>query len=117
MDERHLSFEEIRSAAHDLAAMRRRARESYERHITEAADAEKEYRKRLAIAFASHRAHDKGAGEAETLAQGDVAEWRHKRDIAQGMAKADLLRIEELEADRAMLRQLGDWSKELETVG
>jgi hypothetical protein len=33
------------------------------------------------------------------------------------MAKAALLRIEELEADRAMLRQLGDWSKELETVG
>jgi septal ring factor EnvC (AmiA/AmiB activator) len=115
--ERHLSFDEIRGAARDLAENRRRARRDYQKHAEEASDGEREYRKRLAIALAQYRSEGKGAGESEILAQGDVADWRHRRDLAQAMARADLLRIEELEADRAMLRQLAEFSKELETMG
>lgn len=113
----HLSFEEIRAAAHDLAQHRREARADYERYIKKAADAERDYRRALAIEFTRAKAGGAGVGEAEIRAQGAVSTHRHERDVAQGMAKAALLRIEELEADRAMLRQLGDWSRGLETVG
>lgn len=115
----HLSFGEVQSAAHDLASQRRHARTVYEKRSREAADAEREYRKKLAIKFTTFRSQEKGVGESEILANGDpeVYEARHARDIANGLAKAALLRIEELEADRAMLRQLGAWSQELEAVG
>lgn len=119
MTDAHLSFDEIRAAAHDLAGKRREARRDYERRAEEAAEAEKNFRRELAIQFTKCRSDDKGVGESEILANGheQVAGYRHKRDICQSLAKSALLRIEELEADRAMLRQLGAWSQELETVG
>jgi hypothetical protein len=117
MPETHLSFEEIRAAAHDLAQRRRDARADYEDWVEKAANAENAFRKKLAIELAKFRASEKGVGESEILANAEAADERRQRDIAHGMAKAALLRIEELEADRAMLRQLGDWSKDLETVG
>jgi hypothetical protein len=117
MTETHLSFDEIRAAAHSAAQWRRDARANYERYSKEAADAERDYRKRLAIEFTQYRAEGKGAGESELLAHGKAADDRHRRDIAQGQAKAALLRIEELERDQATLRQLAEWSKDLEVVG
>lgn len=114
---RHLSFEEIRAAAHELAKRRRQARTDYVARSEEAADAEREYHKSKAIAFTKARANEKGVGESEILANADSADARHTRDVAHALAKAALLRIDELEADRAMLRQLADFSRELETVG
>lgn len=116
-EEPHLSFSEIRSAAHDLAERRRQARADYEKRSREAADAERDYRKKLAIELTKFRSSEKGVGESEILANAEAADEKHRRDIAQSLAKAALLRIEELEADRAMLRQLGAWSQELEAVG
>jgi hypothetical protein len=117
MVETHLSFDQIRSAAHDLAGERRKARKDYETHARLASEAEREYRKQLAIAFTSHRSKEKGVGESEILANADAAEQKHTRDLEQAQAKAALLRIDELERDGAFLRHLGSWSQELETVG
>lgn len=116
-DNAHMDFMELRSAAHDLALSRREARQDYEKQAKKAADAERDFRKKLAIEFTKARSTEKGVGESEILANGEAADKRHERDLAQSLAKAALLRIEELEADRAMLRQLGAWSQELETVG
>lgn len=112
----HLSFDEIRSAAHDLAELRRQARRDYEKRSLEAAEAEREYHQRKAVEFAKARSQEKGVGESEIIANGESAGKRHARDVAQALAKAALLRIEELEADRAMLRQLGDWSQRMEGI-
>lgn len=121
MTEPHLSFSEIRSAAHDLAERRREARAEYEKLVRVTAQAEAEYRSIRAQEFLKLRAggEGKGVGESELLADGcdRVVGAKAQRDINQGMMKAVLLRIEELEADRAMLRQLGAWSQELEAVG
>lgn len=119
MAEVHLSFEEIRAAAHDLAEKRRKARNDYETSVQVAAEAEREYHKSKAVAFTKARAGEEGkpVGESEILANAASADARYRRDIAQGKAKAALLRIEELEADRSMLRQMGEWSRELETIG
>lgn len=113
----HMGFAELRSAAHNLASRRRDARKDYEKHANKAADAERDFRKKLAVEFTKARSSGKGVGESEILANGEAADERHERDLEQSLAKAALLRIEELEADRAMLRQLGAWSQELETVG
>jgi uncharacterized coiled-coil DUF342 family protein len=113
----HMDFSEIRTAAHHLAQKRRDARRDYERYSEQAADAERDYRKRLAKAFAEAKsAGDVTAAQAELHAYAQAADHKHKRDLAQAMAKSCLLRIEELEADRAMLRQLGDWSQRMEGV-
>ena len=117
MTETHFSFDEIRSAAHDLAHERRKARQDYENHARLAADAERDYRKKLAIELTKFRSEEKGVGESEILANAEAADAKHRRDLEQSLAKAALLRIDELERDGAFLRQLGSWSQELETVG
>jgi hypothetical protein len=113
----HLDFQEIRTAAHQLGQKRREARRDYERYADHAAEGERKYRKTLAIAFVEARAKEGvTAVQAELEAASRAADARYERDIAQSMAKSALLRIEELEADRAMLRQLGDWSQRMEGV-
>ena len=117
MSEALLSLDQIRVGARDLAEKRREAREAYEHHATEAAEAERKYRKELAISYAKHRAADKGAGESEILANGDAADLRAKRDMEQAMAKASLLRVDELERDQTTLRDLAKFSQDMETRG
>lgn len=112
--EPHLTFDQVRKAAHLLGEKRRAARADYEHRTREAAEAERDYRKTKAIAFTKARDGEKGVGESEIIADHHSADARYRRDIAQSMVKASLLRIEELEADRAMLRQLGDWSQRME---
>lgn len=117
MTEALLSFDEIRFGARKLAEDRRQAITDYEGHAIDAAAKERDYRKELAISFAKHRSEEKGVGESEILGNKDAADKRHARDVAQAVAKADLLRIDALEREQATLRQLADFSKELETVG
>lgn len=117
MTEVHLSFEQLRAAAHDLAVKRREARDTYEHHARKQVEAEEAYRRKKGTELAKFRAADKGFGESEVLADAEAAGERAARDMEQVLAKVALLRIEELERDQATLRQLGEWSKDLETVG
>ncbi len=114
MTQPHFDMAEVRAAAHKLAESRREARRDYERYSEQTADAERDYRKRLAIAFAESKSRDVTAAQAELEAHAAAADHKHRRDLASSLAKSCLLRIEELEADRAMLRQLGDWSQRME---
>ena len=113
----HMDFDDIRRAAHMLGQKRRDARRDYERYMEQSADADRDYRKALAIAFAEWKAKDGvTAAQAEIAAHAAAADHKHKRDLSSALAKSCLLRIEELEADRAMLRQLGDWSQRIAGV-
>lgn len=117
----HLDFAEVQRAARALGEKRREARRAYEEQSQAAADADRDYRRVFAVAFTRARAGSdsepgRSVAEAEALAASEAAEAKHRRDIAQSLAKSALLRIEELEADRAMLRQLGDWSQRIEGV-
>lgn len=109
-------MDEVRGLARKLAEKRRDGRRDFERYAEQAANAEQAYHKTKAIEFAKARSSGQGVKEAEILANGRSADERHRRDIAQSLAKSALLRIDELEADRAMLRQLGDWSQRMEGV-
>lgn len=117
MSEVHLSFDEVRAGAHELAKKRREALGDYERHAGLAVEAEREFRKQKAIRLAVHRKEEKGFGESEVLADGDVADLRAKRDMENALARSALLLIESLEREQSTLRQLADFSKELEAVG
>lgn len=100
-----LDLHVFRAKARELAKAREEARRDYERYCAQEADAERDYRKRLAIAFANARSREgTTAGQAEVEAHAEAADNRHRRDIAHSLAKSALLRIEEIEANRAMLR-------------
>jgi flagellar biosynthesis/type III secretory pathway protein FliH len=110
----HLDLNDLRDQARKLAELRREARRDRERYAHEQAQAERDYRMLLARTFAEKRAEGEAQGAAEIFARGVTAEVVLRRDMAAAMVKSCDLRIEELEADRAMLRQIGDWSMRLE---
>lgn len=105
----------------DLAAYRERnarivkareeARKEYEEQGIEEAEAEFEYRRRKSIRIAHHRRDDKGVTESEILAEGDVAEWKQKRDTAHVLARAAQMRWSELERNAASLRTEANMSE------
>ena len=112
-----LGLDELRRGSRAITERRREARRDYERYAEAAAEAEREYRKTLAKRLAVHRVENNlGVTEAEIMAQGDAADARYRRDIAQSLAKSSLLRIEELERDAATLRSIGEWSQRIEGV-
>lgn len=111
-----LGLEEFRANAHALALARRKARQDFELRSVEQADAEREYRKAQAIAYAEARADGCTNAEAEIRVAGATADLRRARDIAKSQAKSAQLRIEELEADRTILRDVGDWSRAIDGV-
>src|SRR5690349_624059 len=106
-----LTLDDYRAQSRQLHVARNDARRDYERYATEAAESEREYRQQLAIAFANaKREEGVTAAQAELEAHAQASEARLKRDLAQSLAKSALLRIEAIEADRATLRSIGEWS-------
>lgn len=99
-----LDLDDFRRRSEQIVRARDKARQSYEHDALAEAEAEHEYRKNKAVAFASYRNDGKGVSESEILAEGDVADHRKTRDRSHALAKSALLRIDELEANRAMLR-------------
>lgn len=113
-----LDLDAMRRKAADFNRARIAAREDYQRHASEEADAERDYRKHLAVRFTNLRTEGKGAGEAELLAKGedDVAELEHKRSLAKSKAKASLLRIEQIERAQTTLRDVYAASSRIDGV-
>lgn len=110
-----MSLDEFRRGSHSLTKARQEARRDYERYTEQEADAEREYRRTLATAFTEAKVNTSVA-EAELIANERASEARHKRDIAKGLARSCLLRIEALEADRATLRTVAEWSQRIDGV-
>jgi hypothetical protein len=94
-----------------IVRAREDARKEYEEQGIEEAEAEHEYRRRKAIRIARHRLDNKGVTEAEILAEGDVAEWKMKRDTAHVLARAAQMRWAELERNAASLRKEADFGE------
>lgn len=104
-----LAMNEARTASRAAAENRRNAESNYEAAIREAADKERTYRRRLAIEIV------KAEGTAtarEFVARSEAADTSYDRDVAAGMVKVAEQRLRGLEGERAMLRQLIEWSKE-----
>lgn len=111
-----LSLDEFRVKANQMQKARSEARRDFERYAEQEAQADKAYRLSLATAFAQAKAKDMTAAQAEMEAHAMASDKKLERDLAKSMAKSALLRIEQLEADRATLRSVAEWSQRIEGV-
>lgn len=99
-----LDLDDFRTRSQRIVKAREEARRDYTECGIAEADAEHDYRKRKAIRLAHHRHDGKGVTEAETLAEGDVAEHRRERDTQHVLKRAAEMRWAELERNAASLR-------------
>jgi len=97
---------ERREAERNIAKARREARNSYVAYSEQAAKEDLEYRKTKALRLVEYRAAGEPAGVAQIRAEADAAEHKYKREIAESLAKAALLKIEETERDSVVVRDL-----------
>lgn len=111
-----LSLDDFRAQARILQQARKQARANYEAYRQEEAEADRDYRIVKATALAEHRAAGMTGDQAKIQAEADCAPQKLKRDLANAKAKGALLRVEELEADKAVLRSIADWSQRIDGV-
>lgn len=103
-----------RMAERKLSEIRRDARTDFIRYKEQAADADREYRKTKARVFAEQRAMGNTANGAEIEANAQAADAKHKRDIAESLAKAALLRFEGSERDSVSIRDIHSTSERID---
>jgi len=106
-----MGLDEYRTSAHGLAEQRRIARVNYEAHSHDEADAERDFRKTMAVAYAKARSGGETSSGAEIMARAESADARHRRDLAASKARAAQMRIAELERDASILRSIAAWSQ------
>jgi hypothetical protein len=111
--EQPLEIDEARRAARVLAQQRRDAEQLLEQQVEKAAEAERSYRKSLALAFLDPENPGTTAASKEAWAKDRAAEAGRDRDIQQGLVRAFTERLRGLEGERAMLRVLIDWSQRM----
>lgn len=110
-----LDYADAREGLRDLARRRRAARAQRERAHADLAEAEREYRKAKAQAYVVVKASETEgqkltAGERDTRVEEATADLHFARNIAQGMLKSAEELLDEVDAERASLHRLMDWS-------
>jgi hypothetical protein len=107
-----LDQDDARQALRMVAEQRHQARDWYQRAIEQRADMERVYRKARAAAWARHT--DGTAKEREDQVNDVTADARYERDVADGIVRAALERLAEVDGERASLHRLIDWSMRLD---
>lgn len=107
-----LDYESFRDGARDLATRRRAAREQLERAVRDHADAECAYRKGRAQAYVI--VDGKTVDEKKVNVDDRTAALASARDIAKGMIEVARELLSEIDAERASLHRLADWSLKLD---
>lgn len=112
-----LDLDDGRRAAHQQAKIQRQALAELENRVQDAAQAEHDYRIELAKRMLKLREAGTAATILSDIARGqeDIAEKKRERDIAEGMVTAQRERVRELEGERAMLRELLEYSRRATT--
>lgn len=107
-----LDYEEARAAYKESGRQRRDARVELERRIADLAEKERLYRVARAQAYVTVDAP--AAGERDAKVDEKASGARRDRDIAKGMVDAAKERLAEIDADRASLHRLVEWSMRLD---
>lgn len=110
--EQPLDIDDARRAAHALAIQRRKAEDELRKATEEAAEAERTYRKSLALRLVN-APPEYTAAQKEAWAKGEVADLSYARDLSAGMVRVMQERLRGLEGERAVLRALTEWSMRL----
>jgi hypothetical protein len=106
--EQPLDFEDARDAARKFAEQRQEARQMLESAYAEQAQAEFDYRK--ARREQRMKATDDTGKERDEFVDAATAEHRKARDLALYKVKIINERLEEIDASRASLHRLIEWS-------
>lgn len=109
--EEPLSLDDARKASQVLARQRREAENNLAAATEKAAETERLYRKRTAVAYANLAGATMTAAQREAQARADAADAAYERDLAAGMVKVAQERCRGLEGERAQLRVLIDLSR------
>lgn len=109
-----LSMDDAREATTKVARQRAEAREQFEQAITDAAEAERQYRKALAVAFVT--ATGDTAAQKEANARKGAADDAYNRDLKAGLVKVAQERLNEIDAVRASLHRLIEWSRAIDPM-
>lgn len=110
-----LDHTEARTALRECAENRHQAREWLQRATDDRALKEKAYRQARAVAWLS--APEGTAKMREDWVNDRTAQARYERDVAVGVIKAAEERLEEIDAERASLHRLVDWSMKIAPLG
>lgn len=114
MSEATMDLNARRRADRTLAERRQEARRDFTRYAQEAADADLEYRKVKARVYMEQRAEGNTSVGAELVANSAAGEARHRRDIAGSLARASLLRVQEVERESVTVRDLHSTSERID---
>lgn len=109
-----LDAHDAREALRQVAESRRQARDWYMRALANRAEKERDYRKARASTWALST--EGTAKEREDLVNERTSDQRYERDIADGIVRAALERIAEVDGERASLHRLIDWSMRLDPL-
>lgn len=113
--EQALEIDDARRGLHLLSEQRRQARSWLQRAIKDRAEKEKTYRQERARCWA--RSPEGTAKEREDKVNAETTQFRFERDVAEGVVLGAKERLEEIDADRASMHRLVDWSMSLAREG
>lgn len=105
-----LEMHDAREAAHRLAIQRREAERWLQESVEKAAETEAHYRRCYAKVYMRLTGP---VTEREAQTKALTADEGYERDLAAGMVKVATERLRGLEGERAILRQLTEWSAKM----
>lgn len=109
-----MDLAERRRADHELSKQRREARRDYLRYCEDKADADRDYEKARATAFAEAKSQGLSDMAANYKAKQAGADFKHRRDIADSLARSCLQRIDETERDAVTVRDIHNSSERVD---
>ena len=109
-----MDLQQRRLADRTLAERRQAARRDYVRYAEQAADADRDYRRVKATTYAEERSQGNTSVGAEIQANAKAADAKHRRDIADSLAKSSLLRIQEVERETISVRDIHSTSERID---
>jgi hypothetical protein len=109
-----MDLAERRAADRTLAQRRQEARRDYVRYAEQAADADREYETTRAKVFAQQKSEGATDKAAELACRAAAAEAKHRRDIANSLARSALLRVDETEREAVTVRDLHSSSERVD---
>jgi hypothetical protein len=114
-----LDLATFRTEARKIAKARRDAVDAIVTQIDLAAEAEGVYQKAKVTAWATLKKANKTATEAAAVLKGqpDVVTAQKDRDIQRDLIKVGYARLDTLDAERATLHRIAEWSMKINPQG
>lgn len=108
-----LQVDEARRACQVIAERRRAARKALGDAMDDLAEKERLYRRRRAVCYVENVGAP-SAGMRDSIVDDEAADQRYDRDLAKGLVEMQQELLKEIDAERASLHRLVDWSMKLD---